>query len=82
MVIINILVVIMVTVSVWAMASLFRLNKFSRFMKREIDRVYAARIGGNRAELWPDVSKCYDNLKWYNPFDYNFQRMMVYDRTR
>jgi hypothetical protein len=74
---------------VWAIISFIRLNQFGRFMDREIDRVfearvragYVARVSGN-LEPWPDVKACYDNLKWYNPFDFNFKRMMVYDYSR
>ena len=63
--------------------SLVRLNRFSAFLNCECERVFEARIrGGRAAAFWPDVEKCYDNLKWYNPFDFNFQRMMVYDYTR
>lgn len=61
--------------------ALYRLNQFSKFMRKEIDRVFEARVSGDRTALWPDVHACYDNLKWYNAFDFNFQRMMVYDRT-
>jgi hypothetical protein len=73
---------------VWAITCIIRLNHFSRFMNKEIDRVvdarvragYVARVSGN-LEPWPDVKACYDNLKWYNPFDFNFKRMMVYDNS-
>jgi hypothetical protein len=67
---------------VWAIISFIRLNQFGRFMDREIDRVFEARVRGDKTVYWPDVRACYDNLKWYNPFDFNFKRMMVYDYSR
>lgn len=77
------------TLCVWAAAAaymilaIYRLNRFYKFMGKEIDRVFEARIrGGRDAAYWPDVNKCYDNFKWYKLFDFNFQRMMVYDHTR
>jgi hypothetical protein len=66
---------------VWAGVSLYRVNQFGKFMRVEIERVYQARLSGDRETMYPSVSECYDNLKWYNPFDFNFQRMMVYDRS-
>jgi hypothetical protein len=62
--------------------SLIRLVHFSRFLNKEIDRVFEARASGDMTAYWPDIKACYDNLKWYTPFDFNFKRMMVYDHSR
>lgn len=74
----------LVVVAIWLgflvfiFANMYRLKRFSRFMGAEIDRVAAERLAGTKS-AWPDVSACYDNLKWYEPFNYNFKNLMVYD---
>lgn len=57
---------------------LFRLNRFGKFMRAEIDRVSKARLRGNRTP-WPDITASYRNLKWYDVFNYKFDRLVVYD---
>lgn len=58
---------------------LVRTSRFSKFMENEIERVYQARIKGNRDVRYPDVTASYDNLKWYDVFNYKFDRLVVYD---
>ena len=58
-----------------------RLSRFSKFMKGEIDRVYQARIGGHRNVQYPNVGASYDNLKWYDVFNYRFDQLIVYDAS-
>lgn len=65
----------------WVAMIFIHISQFSNFMSNEIERVFKARVNGDMNIHWPDVKKCYDNLKWYKPFDYNFQRMMVYDHS-
>ena len=72
--------IVMVTFIVWAGFSIYQLNQFGKFIRGEIDRVGQARIRGDLKAQYPDMKRSYDNLKWYNPFDFNFERMMVYDQ--
>lgn len=65
----------------WAGLSFYRLNRFSKFMHKEIDNAFEARIHGRSAH-YPDVSASYNNLKWYDMFNFNFKSLMVYDTTR
>lgn len=58
---------------------LVRTSRFSKFMENEIERVYQARIKGNRNVQYPNISASYNNLKWYDVFNYKFDRLVVYD---
>lgn len=74
------LIVIWALVMIVGIGNMIRLNKFGKFMRSEIERVSAIRLSGNREQMWPDVSACYDNLHWYDIFNYDFKSLMVYDR--
>ena len=73
---------------VWAIimiigfGNITRLNKFSKFLRAEIELVSAIRLSGNYQQMWPDVLACYDNLKWYDIFNYDFKSLMVYDQAK
>lgn len=75
---------IIIILAVWLMAVIFcimgaiRSDRFSKFMHAEIDRVSKARLSGNKTP-WPDVTASYRNLKWYDVFNYKFDRLVVYD---
>lgn len=75
-----------ILIAIWLMAFIFsimcvvRSDRFSKFMRAEIDRVSKARLNGNRVP-WPDVTASYRNLKWYDVFNYKFDRLVVYDVT-
>lgn len=64
--------------------NLIRVDRFGKFMRAEISRVSDIRLndirnGVSTEQMWPDVSGCYANLKWYDIFNYNFKSLMVYD---
>jgi hypothetical protein len=71
-----------IAVMVWAVLAFYRLHRFSKFVGVEIDRVFASRINGNREEQYPNITASYNNLKWYDMFNFNFKTLMVYDNTR
>jgi len=60
--------------------NLIRIDRFTKFMRAELARVSKARLAGNRDIQWPNVTACYDNFKWYDVFNYDFQSLMVYDQ--
>ena len=62
---------------------LIRLEAWSRFVNSEIDRVFNARIAGDRSVPYPNIEVSYHNFEsyWYNPFAYDFKSMIVYDST-
>lgn len=74
-----------ILIAIWLMAmivcvlGLIRNDRFSKFMRAEIDRVSKARLSGNRVP-WPDVTASYNNLKWYDVFNYRFDQLIVYDK--
>jgi hypothetical protein len=76
----EILLAVYVFVMIMCVMMLFRLNRFSKFIRAEIDRVGAARISGDRTVVYPDIMASYDNLKWYDVFNYKFDRLVVYDK--
>lgn len=75
-----------ILIAVWLFFILFclmnayRTHRFSKFMRSEIDRVGSARMTGNRDVKYPDIAASYDNLKWYDVFNYKFDRLVVYDK--
>lgn len=75
-----------ILIAVWLFFILFcfmnayRTHRFSKFMRSEIDRVGSARMAGNRDVKYPDITASYDNLKWYDVFNYKFDRLVVYDK--
>jgi hypothetical protein len=77
-----------ILISLWVIAILssvlymLRLHQFSKFMRAEVRLVYEARASGNSTITYPDVIASYDNLKWYDMFNYNFRSLIVYERAR
>jgi hypothetical protein len=78
---------------VWAIfmivciGNIVRVNAFGKFLRAEIDRVSHSRLadirnGNSPRVMWPDVSACYDSLKWYDIFNYDFKSLMVYDPAK
>jgi hypothetical protein len=72
----------------WAIAMIFciggliRTEKFGKFMRADIKRVRDARVYDDRNEPWPDVGASFQNLKWFDIFNYDFKSMMVYDQAK
>ena len=77
------LILSMLSVSVgvilWFVAKLIQLSKFGDAMTREIDTAYAKNW---RAGESLDVHTSYDNLDRSWPWDYNFEKMIVYARMK
>lgn len=61
-------------------ANLVRLQLYSRFLMRQIDRVYEARVAGDRSATYPHIHLSYNNLKWYDIFNYKFDTIVVYEK--
>lgn len=61
-------------------ANIIRLHFFSKFMQRQIDRVYEAYIAGDRRATYPHIRLSYKNLKWYDIFNYKFDTIVVYQK--
>ena len=77
----------------WAIAvivcigNLIRVNAFGKFMRAELDRVSHSRLadisnGNSFKAQWPNVMASYNNLKWYDIFNYDFKSLMVYDQAK
>jgi len=49
-------------------------------MKKEIDAVFENRVNGDRTLNYPDVDACYKNLKWWDVWNYDFKKLVVYDK--
>ena len=77
-------ILITVTVSLLillvSVLNLIRVERFSKFMRAEVARVYDLRTNGKREEPYPNVMASFDNLKWYDIFNYKFDNLVVYDR--
>ena len=74
-------------VIILCIGNIIRLNKFGKFLRAEIERVSAIRLadirnGDSPTQMWPDVSACYDNFKWYDVFNYDFKSLMVYGTVK
>jgi hypothetical protein len=74
-------IVIIITIG-----NIIRLNKFSKFLRAELNRVSHSRLadisnGNSFKAQWPNVIASYRNLKWYDIFNYDFESLMVYDDT-
>lgn len=83
----EILIAFWVLVLFVCVMNLIRVDRFGKFMRAEISRVSDIRLGAIRdgvtpEQMWPDVSACYDNLKWYDIFNYDFKSLMVYDAVK
>ena len=74
------LLAVYVFIMIVCVMNLVRNNRFSKFMRAEIERVGQARLRGNYEVRYPDVSASYKNLKWYDIFNYRFDQLIVYDK--
>lgn len=79
---ISIMIALWVVLLAWAAVALIRVHMFGKVMDREINRVFEARISGKPFEPYPNISASYKNLKWYSVFNFKFDSLVVYDRTR
>jgi hypothetical protein len=70
--------VILILVILGSGLCMLRLHRFSKFMRAEIQLAHEARACGNYALTYPDVMASYNNLKWYDMFNYNFHSLIVY----
>jgi hypothetical protein len=80
-------VVVWALVLIVCIGNIIRVNKFGKFLRAEISRVSDSRLadirnGNSPVVQWPDVQACYDNLKWYDIFNYDFKSLMVYDLAK
>lgn len=66
----------------FSVGNIIQLEKFGKYVRADIKRVRDARINDNRNEPWPDVHASFQNLKWYDIFNYDFKSMMVYDQAK
>jgi hypothetical protein len=67
----------------FAVGHMIQLDKFGEFVRADIKRVRDARVYDNRNdEPWPDVGASFQNLKWFDIFNYDFKSMMVYDQAK
>lgn len=70
---------VMVGAILWFVAKLIQLSKFSNAITMEFDTMYAEKWrSGERL----DVHTSYDNLDRSWPWDYNFEKMIVYARMK
>ena len=74
-------------VLIFCIGNIIRVNKFGKFMRAELDRVSHSRLadisnGNSFKAQWPNVMASYNNLKWYDIFNYDFKSLMVYDRAK
>ena len=59
--------------------NIIRLQLYGKFMQRQVDRVYQARIAGDRNVTYPAITASYNNFKWYDLFNYKFDKLVVYE---
>lgn len=71
--------ILILLVTAWGLNELYRLHRLSKAIDHELDRVFTARVNGDRSVEYPDIRKTYSNLKWYDVFNYKFKSMIVYD---
>lgn len=74
-------VVFSLIVTIASILNLIRIDRFSKFMRAETQRVYEARKGGKRDEPYPCTVASYKNLKWYDVLNRDYKSMVVYDNT-
>lgn len=60
-------------------ANIIRLQLYGKFMLRQVNRVYEARIAGDRSATYPAIAASYNNFKWYDLFNYKFHKLVVYE---
>ena len=81
------LIAIWVLVLFVCVMNLIRVDRFGKLLRAEISRVSESRIedirnGDTPKQMWPDVQASYDNLKWYDVFNYDFKSLIVYDTVK
>lgn len=77
-----IIIVFLLSACAVAIAQLVRLHHWSRYVDTVIDQTFNESLAGDRNVRYPDIRASYDNFKWYQPLNYNFDSMIVYDDPR
>ena len=60
-------------------ANIIRLHLYGKFMIAEVDRIYEVRVAGDLSATYPAITASYNNFKWYDLFNYKFDKLVVYE---
>jgi hypothetical protein len=60
-------------------ANIIRLHLYGKFMIAEVDRIYEVRVAGDLSVTYPAITASYNNFKWYDLFNYKFDKLVVYE---
>lgn len=60
-------------------ANIIRLHLYGKFMIAEVDRIYEIRVAGDLSVTYPAITASYNNFKWYDLFNYKFDKLVVYE---
>ena len=60
-------------------ANIIRLQLYGKFLIDEVERIYEERIAGDHTVTYPAITASYDNFKWYDLFNYKFDKLVVYE---
>jgi hypothetical protein len=68
-----------VLVLIVCIANIIRLHLYGKFMIAEVDRIFKVRMTGDRTVTYPAITASYNNFKWYDLFNYKFDKLVVYE---
>ena len=68
-----------VLVLIVCIANIVRLHYYGKFMIAEVDRIFKVRMTGDRTVTYPAITASYKNFKWYDLFNYKFDKLVVYE---
>jgi hypothetical protein len=68
-----------VLVVIVCIANIIRLHLYGKFLLRKVNHVYEVRIAGDRTATYPAITASYNNYKWYDLFNYKFDKLVVYE---
>lgn len=60
-------------------ANIIRLQLYGKFLIDEVERIYEERIAGDHTVTYPAITASYNNFKWYDLFNYKFDKLVVYE---
>jgi hypothetical protein len=68
-----------VLVLIVCIANIIRLHYYGKFLIGEVDRIFDVRMAGDRTVTYPAITASYNNFKWYDLFNYKFDKLVVYE---
>jgi hypothetical protein len=68
-----------VLVLIVCITNIVRLHLYGKFLIGEVDRIFDVRMAGDRTVTYPAITASYNNFKWYDLFNYKFDKLVVYE---